>query len=148
MDTGRGVVATLIALVLVIGAASVAAADRIKTVARLSGGAEVPGPGDPDGKGRAIARLIPGKGKVCYTVRYSAIQQPSAAHIHAGTRDEAGDVVVTLFSQGSPSPIKGCVKTAKSVVRAIGRNPGRYYVNVHNEEFPAGAIRGQLKRAD
>ena len=33
-------------------------------------------------------------------------------------------------------------------VQAILSNPQDYYVNIHNAEYPAGAIRGQLSVAD
>ena len=32
--------------------------------------------------------------------------------------------------------------------RAIERNPGAFYVNIHNAQFPPGAIRGQLEAQD
>ncbi len=32
----------------------------------LSGAAEVPGPGDPDGRGRASLTINPGQGEICY----------------------------------------------------------------------------------
>jgi hypothetical protein len=36
------------------------------------------------------------------------------------------------------------VRSPKKVVRAVAKNPGAYYVNVHTKEFGNGAIRGQL----
>jgi hypothetical protein len=32
------------------------------------------------------------------------------------------------------------------VVKDIVANPGNYYLNVHNAEFPPGAVRGQLSK--
>jgi hypothetical protein len=39
---------------------------------------------------------------------------------------------------------QGCVDVDRSLADAIRKAPQGYYVNVHNSEFPAGAIRGQL----
>jgi hypothetical protein len=50
-----------------------------------------------------------------------------------------GSVVVPL------SPINfGCAAVDQGLIKAIIQNPERYYVNVHNADFPGGALRGQL----
>lgn len=111
----------------------------------LTGAAEVPGPGDPDGSGTARVVANPGKAVVCYELRVRDIEPATAAHIHEGAPDVAGPVVVNLDppTDGSSS---GCVKVARALARDIARTPSDYYVNVHNTEFPAGAVRGQLSR--
>jgi hypothetical protein len=113
--------------------------------AHLKGATEVPGPGDPDGRGMAELRLNAKRGKVCYEIRTRKIDGASAAHIHAGKKGVAGDVVVALFAGSGGRKLEGCVRdVAKSTIRAIVRNPKRYYVNVHNSGYPNGAVRGQL----
>ena len=118
--------------------------------ANLSGAKEVPGPGDPNGRGNARIRLHANRGEVCYTVSWRKIQSPFAAHIHAGRRDVAGPVAVTLFQEAQPLPdtrrrMSDCIEGLdRAVVADIVRRPHAYYVNVHNLEFPDGAIRGQL----
>jgi hypothetical protein len=117
--------------------------------AYLAGAKEVPGPGDPNGTGRAWIRLYPAKGKVCYRVRWNGIRNPSAAHIHKGGPNVAGDVAVLLFEGvvRAKDYKRGCVRgVEKALIRRIQRYPARWYVNVHNKPYPDGAIRGQLKR--
>ncbi|HZJ49904.1 MAG TPA: CHRD domain-containing protein [Actinomycetota bacterium] len=117
--------------------------------ATLSGDAEVPGAGDPNGSGHARVKLYPAKGKICYWVAWSRIQNPAAGHIHKGPAGVAGPVKVTLFD-GDPISdndyYSACAKVAKRRVRAIKQRPSRWYVNLHNETYPDGAIRGQLHR--
>jgi CHRD domain-containing protein/LVIVD repeat-containing protein len=116
----------------------------------LTGAEEVPGPGDPDGTGRATIRLNSRTRKVCFRLSWSNIAPPTASHIHEAPAGEAGDIVVTLFSSESPLPdtitgVSGCASDVSSdLIEDIIENPEEYYVNVHNADFPAGAIRGQL----
>ncbi len=119
--------------------------DRNTLKANLKGKNEVPGPGDPDGKGKALIRLNADAGTVCFRLRWKRIATPTAAHIHVGRKDEEGPVVVPLFA-GTPTN-RDCVENvAANLIRQIRDNPRGYYVNVHNADFPKGAIRGQLKR--
>ena len=109
----------------------------------LTGAAEVPGPGDSDGRGTASLRINPGQGTACYTVMYANIANPAAAHIHRGGRTVAGPVVVPLKVAAGGS-FKGCATVTRELAMDLIRDPGAFYVNVHNADFPAGAIRGQL----
>nr|WP_294693597.1 CHRD domain-containing protein [uncultured Friedmanniella sp.] len=67
-----------------------------KLSATLKGEREVPGPGDPDGRG--TARIKVQQDQVCFHLSWRSIEAPTAAHIHVGPRDVAGPVVVGLFS--------------------------------------------------
>ena len=114
--------------------------------ATLTGAAEVPGPGDPDGSGTARVTLNPGEGEVCFNLEVDNIGAATASHIHVGGATVAGPVVVTLAPPPSGGSSTACVSADRELVLEIRKNPSEYYVNVHNAEFPGGAIRGQLSR--
>lgn len=116
-----------------------------KLTATLTGAAEVPGPGDTDGRGTAELRVNPGQGSVCYTVTHSGIDAPGAAHIHTGAAGVAGGVVVPL-KVGAGGAIEGCAGVTREQAMALIQSPGDFYVNLHNAAFPGGAIRGQLAK--
>lgn len=127
----------------ILGTASpAAAATTLKT--NLNGSSEVPA-GDPDGRGKGRITLNAAKGRVCFNVTLSKVGDVAAGHIHKGAVGQAGPISVTLFSTPTKRP-KGCVKgVSKSLIRDIARNPGDYYLNLHNAAHPAGAVRGQLR---
>ena len=111
----------------------------------LTGAEEVPVPGDPDGIGFATVTVNPGQGVLCYKLSVSGIAPATAAHIHEAPPGEAGPVVVTLESPTDGSS-DGCVEVDRAEAEDILKNPADYYVNIHNAEYPAGALRGQLSK--
>ena len=117
--------------------AGAAAATRLGAV--LVGGNEVPTAGDPDGYG--LADVSVGRTEVCWRISVTGVGAVTAAHIHAGPRGVAGPVVVALEPYRS-----GCTDVRRRVARFIREHPSEFYVNVHNAEFPGGAVRGQLRR--
>jgi len=139
-------VAILLASLIAAGTA-LAEDDGAEFEADLTGAAEVPGPGDPDGSGEAEITLDPTMGKVCWKLEVEDIAPASAAHIHVGPAGVAGPIVVPL-SAPTMGESSGCRTVAPDLIAAIMANPAVYYVNVHNAEFPAGALRGQLQADD
>jgi hypothetical protein len=135
-------IAATIAVVGLMAFGGSALAGTILT-ATLTGAAEVPGPGDPDGSGNARLDLMPVKEKICYTLTVSNIRPATAAHIHRGTSTEAGPIIKALQAPSDGSS-QGCVTLSRTAITNIKNNPSRYYVNVHNRPFPNGAVRGQL----
>ena len=135
------VLVTAVALVPIVGADN---GGRPFTTT-LTGAAEVPGPGDPDGTGTAKLWLNPGQGEVCYELSVSGISPAFAAHVHIAPAGIAGPVVLPLAAPTNGSS-SACASASRELVLAIIQNPENYYVNVHNVDFPAGALRGQLSR--
>lgn len=105
----------------------------------LVGGTEVPDPGDADGFGFADVRIE--GAEVCWRISVQGVAPIVAAHIHAGPRGVAGPVVVELDPYRS-----GCTDITRRMARFIRQHPSEFYVNVHNAGFPAGALRGQLRK--
>jgi hypothetical protein len=114
--------------------------------ATLTGAAEIPGPGDPDGMGSFNATINQGQGSITYELTVSGIDPATAAHIHIGDPTVAGAVVVTLEAPTDGSSSGTITGIDPAIIKAIRKNPENYYVNVHNATYPAGAIRGQLYR--
>jgi hypothetical protein len=119
--------------------------DRATFEIRMTGAAERPGPGDPDGFGVALIRMDAGKGMVCWSLKVRDTLLPAtAAHIHRAPRTDPGPVVVPLSAPGADGRSKGCIQADPALIREMMANPGAFYVNVHNTDFPPGAVRGQL----
>jgi hypothetical protein len=135
--------------VLIVGVlGGVAGAGGRPFTTTLTGAAEVPGPGDPDGSGTARVALNPGQGEVCFTITVANITLPAtAAHIHEAPVGVAGPIVVTLAPPDASGTVTGCASDVdQEEIKEIIQHPEEYYVNVHTTDYPAGAVRGQLSK--
>lgn len=117
--------------------------------------------GDPDGRAEGYVFGIDGDPTtLCYLlVGVKKIGELNlapgggrAAHIHEGARGTNGPVVANLAwpqdGQAGDCLTEGEAGKFPSgepgIVQRILKNPARFYINIHNAEYPAGAIRGQL----
>jgi hypothetical protein len=92
-----------------------------------------------------------GTGEVCFELTVEGLDEEDAvvaAHIHVGDAGVAGDVVVPLFTEPPTGEMTGCVSGVDlELIAAMIADPAGYYVNIHTEDFPDGAVRGQLQVA-
>ena len=147
------VVAVALGGAAVVGIAGIAGAAHggAQTEGAFSGRAEVSSTatngrivGDPNGRGEAYV-FSTGGGVVCYVLEVDKIGSATAAHIHEASAGSNGPVVVTL-SPPTDGYSAGCVDTGDADLAAdiTLRESAEYYVNVHNAEYPGGAVRAQL----
>ena len=149
---------TILSLALatgLVGAALAAPASEggRKFTTNLTGEAEVtaagvPNQGDLAATGTATITVNPGQSRVCWEITTGddftqGTTSIVGAHIHVGASTTTGPVVVPLTAiiDGTTT---GCADVTRQLADAIRKTPANYYVNVHTNLFPAGAIRGQL----
>ena len=112
---------------------------RATLTAELAGANETAG-GDADGSGSFSATVDADEGDLCYALKADKIAAATMAHVHSGAAGANGPPVITIAMTDD-----NCMAVEPDVLKAIIANPANYYINIHNAEFPAGAIRGQLQ---
>lgn len=119
---------------------TMALAAPVVLTATLSGANE-PAGGDPDGTGSFTVEIDPDAGDFCYTLKGAKIAPATMAHVHSGAAGVDGPPVVTIQVADDE-----CVALEPDVLRPIVASPADFYVNIHNADFPKGAVRGQLAK--
>jgi len=122
-------------------AATTPAITTTELQANLLGANEVP-PADPNGVGEVhVFAADSSPDTLCWVLFVDRVGTPTDAHIHRGAAGVVGPVKVP-FKAPADGDSAGCVHT--TLATRILNNPQNWYVNVHNAQFPTGAIRGQL----
>lgn len=132
------------ACVFTLAGAAAAQGGQSALTAALTGATEVPGPADSEGSGSARITFAEGPENLCFEIVVRDIAPATMAHIHGGPAGAAGGPPVVRLAAPTSGQSQGCVAAPQPIVDAIRADPSAYFVNIHNAEFPGGAIRGQL----
>lgn len=134
-------------------AGDVLADGTVALSASLTGDAAYPGPGgDGQGSFAGTLTMVDGDGEdvveLCYELEVEGLSRtPAAAHVHRGTAGEAGEVVLPLATPRGGSAT-ACEELPAGDAALVLENPSAFYVNVHTDDHPDGAVRGQLARGE
>ena len=109
------------------------------------------GVGDPDGSATGRITVNVGQDRVCWEfTNVSNVDPVNRGHIHRAPAGSNGGIVVDFFNvaAGTQGPLTGCTTTplGKELLKDIIQNPSAFYLNLHNADFPGGAVRGQLEK--
>ena len=109
----------------------------------LTGAQEVP-PSDSAGTGTATFTLDETTHHLTWSIATEGLTGDAvAAHIHGPADPGAnGGVVINLAPDGAANPLTGGATLTAEQAAAL--MDGKYYVNIHTAENPAGEVRGQV----
>ena len=113
----------------------------------LTAAQEVP-PCAGTGTGNATVTFDSTRQNITVTITVANLGSPiTIFHIHEGPAGVAGNVVVNLVGLGGQfvnGTMTGTFPIDSAVAQRMLQNPGNFYVNVHTNQCPGGAARGQL----
>lgn len=116
----------------------------------LNGANEVPvadGPGG-DKDGHAIALMRVQDDAVTFAVQFRGIAAPTAGELHQGAKGVSGPVRIPFFTRRLPdgqTSVTGTVQVKdQQLLDDLRTDPGGFYFDLRNGEFPGGAVRGQV----
>lgn len=120
----------------------VGAGDVASYTVDLDGASEVP-PADPDGTGTVTLQLGTVSNEVCVDeLTFANIATPTLFHIHEAPVGVNGPIVVDLVPALTSVPY--CAVVDAALMAELITAPEGFYLNIHNQDFPGGVIRGQL----
>lgn len=106
--------------------------------------------------GTGVASFVDNGDRFDYTLSVTGLTAVTASHVHLGAAGVNGGIIFNLFNPNNPSgPVNGLIATgiitnannqnvSLDSLRVLFNN-GNAYVNVHTSQFPAGAIRDQVR---
>ena len=106
---------------------------------------ERPGAGQPGAAGSFAARLDPATGELCTRLAWSGLERVTMAHIHALAAGPDGAPLIAFEELESGAP-EHCQAIGRTLAEQLAAQPGAFYVMVHTEDHPSGAISGAVER--
>ena len=137
----RRMLAALGGMLILSGVGTTGVAWAATKFAATLNGDNVPGGGDTDGWGRARVRVGDTSNTICVDLEVRSI-----GHVTSATLNRGSEQVVRLDRPGGRDQDSGdCDSIGDSLADDIQAHPGEFYVVVATDEFPNGALRGQLQ---
>lgn len=132
---------TLLALAVTVPAD---AAQSARFVVPLEAGQVTPGPGDTDAEGGIFVAAFSTKGTLCAFVNTTNVSTPLSVDLHRGSAGTVGPAVAEIIPESTDPDPANCASLDPALARDIEKHPQDYYFDIHNAEFPDGALRGQI----
>ena len=103
--------------------------------------------GDPDGQGQATVVLNSETNAVEVRLSYSGIAPPTALFLRRGATGMEGNIALPIVIESDEGGmLVGRRESSKpKVVETILAAPTEHHLVVTNDEYPVGALRGQLR---
>jgi hypothetical protein len=141
--SGRRLLAALGGVTLLAGAGTTGTALAATHFRAVLNGDNVPGAADTDGWGRARIGIHHATHELCTDLEVRSIGRVTLVEIYRGGPGAAGEPV-SRIERPDDDDSWDCKQVGEALAQEIESNPSAFYVEVRTEEFPNGAIRGQL----